>query len=119
MATKDLFSRIKWKKDTAANWSTNDPVLLDGEIVIVQTASGEERFKIGNGTSRFTQLPFQDEAVRNLIATMMPIAGGTFTGNVVATATQDKQVGMIRNIFIVDGAPDNSMGNDGDICFSL
>ena len=53
MATKTLASRIKMKRDTSANWNTNNPILLNGEIIIVDTDS---------------QLPFQDEYIRNLIA---------------------------------------------------
>nr|DAJ51885.1 MAG TPA: hyaluronidase [Bacteriophage sp.] len=67
MATKTLKSRIKNKRDTSANWTKNDPVLLDGEIIIVDTDAGETRYKIGDGTKKYSQLPFQDEAVRNLI----------------------------------------------------
>lgn len=67
MATKQYNSRIQWKKDTSANWTSNNPVLLNGEIAIVVTNSGETRFKIGDGTSSYTALPFQDEAVRALI----------------------------------------------------
>ena len=67
MATKQFNSRIQWKRDTSANWTTNNPVLLDGEIIIVDTNSGETRFKVGNGTSTYTQLPFQDEYVLNQI----------------------------------------------------
>ena len=67
MASKELKTRIKSRKDTSANWTNNNPVLLDGEIIIVNTDSGETRFKIGDGTKTYTQLPFQDEAIRNLI----------------------------------------------------
>lgn len=67
MATKQFNSRIQWKKDTSANWTKNNPVLLNGEIAIVVTNTGETRFKIGDGTSAYTALPFQDEAVRALI----------------------------------------------------
>ena len=67
MATKTLKSRIKNKRDTSANWTKNDPVLLDGEIIIVDTDAGETRYKIGDGTKKYSQLPFQDEAIRNLI----------------------------------------------------
>ena len=67
MATKQFNSRIKWKRDTSANWTANNPVLLDGEIIIVDTNAGETRFKVGNGTSAYTQLPFQDEYVLNQI----------------------------------------------------
>ena len=67
MATKQYNSRIQWKKDTASNWTSNNPVLLNGEIAIVVTNANETRFKIGDGTSSFTALPYQDEAVRALI----------------------------------------------------
>ena len=68
MATKQFNSRIQWKKDTSANWTANNPVLLNGEIAIVVTNAGETRFKVGDGTSSYTALPFQDEAIRALIS---------------------------------------------------
>lgn len=67
MANKTFNTRIKNKRDTSANWTSKDPVLLNGEIIIVDTASGETRFKIGDGTKKYSQLPFQDETVRALI----------------------------------------------------
>lgn len=57
MATKTIDARVKNKRDTNTNWETNNPVLLDGEIVIVDTNDGV-RFKIGDGTSRYNQLPY-------------------------------------------------------------
>lgn len=68
MATKTLASRIKMKRDTSANWNTNNPILLNGEIIIVDTEAGETRYKIGDGVKTYSQLPFQDEYIRNLIA---------------------------------------------------
>lgn len=67
MATKQFNSRIQWKKDTSANWTANNPVLLNGEIAIVVTNAGQTRFKVGDGTSSYTALPFQDEYVLNQI----------------------------------------------------
>ena len=68
MAIKQFNARINMKRDTAANWEQNNPVLLNGEIIIVDTASGEVRFKVGDGTKLYKQLPFSDEAVRALIS---------------------------------------------------
>ena len=68
MTIKQFNARINMKRDTAANWEQNNPVLLNGEIIIVDTASGEVRFKVGDGTKLYKQLPFQDEAVRALIS---------------------------------------------------
>ena len=69
MAQKNLNARISWKRDTSANWTSVNPVLLNGEIIIVDTAEGNIRFKIGDGSKTYTQLPFEDEAIRNLINT--------------------------------------------------
>lgn len=67
MSKKIIDARIKHKKDTSANWTSKNPVLKNGELIIVETNSGEERFKIGDGIKRYSQLPFQDETVRGLI----------------------------------------------------
>lgn len=88
MANKTYNTRIKNKRDTSANWESKNPVLLNGEIAIVDTASGETRFKIGDGTKKYTQLPFQDEIMRNskadlsIVDTLLPKSGGTMTGSV-------------------------------------
>ena len=47
-------ARIRQKRDTSANWTAKDPILLDGEIIIVDTASGSVRKKVGDLTSRST-----------------------------------------------------------------
>lgn len=62
-------ARVRHKRDTSSNWTTRNPVLLDGELIIVDTDSGETRFKIGDGVKTYTQLPFQDEIVRGMIPT--------------------------------------------------
>lgn len=54
-------SRIQLKQDTSSNWTLNNPVILDGELIIVKTNSGETRFKIGNGNNKYVELPFTDE----------------------------------------------------------
>jgi hypothetical protein len=72
MATKTFNARVQNKRDTSANWTANDPVLLDGEIIIVDTASGEVRYKVGDGVKKYSQLPFSDEAVKALISALVP-----------------------------------------------
>ena len=63
MATTTLNARIKFKKDTASNWTNKNPVLLDGERILVVTSAGEIRTKTGDGTKKFTALPYDDEAL--------------------------------------------------------
>lgn len=60
-------TRIQTKKDTLANWMQYDPVLLDGEDILVEMDDGEIRRKVGNGTSKFSELPFSDETIKSAI----------------------------------------------------
>ena len=66
MATKIFNTRIRNKIDTFANWTKNDPVLLNGEIgiVVVPASTGAVQqepailIKIGDGTKKFSELEF-------------------------------------------------------------
>lgn len=69
MATKTLAARVQNKRDTSANWTKNDPVLLNGEIIIVDTSSGWVRYKVGDGSKKYSQLPFTDEVIFSSIPT--------------------------------------------------
>lgn len=68
MAT-EFNTRIKFKRDTSSNWTNKNPIILNGEIILIDTDSGELRAKIGDGVKSYTQLPFSDEVIRSLIPT--------------------------------------------------
>lgn len=51
--------RIKNKRDTDANWTSKNPVLLDGEIILVRDSNGTTRMKIGDGVSKYNQLSYK------------------------------------------------------------
>lgn len=57
MATNTLNLRILICNDTTANWGTSDKVLLKGEMGIEFT-SGAPKFKFGNGTDTWAELPY-------------------------------------------------------------
>ena len=69
MANKEIKTRIQNKRDTAANWeavaTTFQP--LDGELIIVDTAAGKTRFKVGRYDAAkgrllyYNEIPFTDE----------------------------------------------------------
>ena len=67
MPEKLLNTRIKHKRDTQARWEQYNPVILNGEIILVDMTDGQLRAKVGNGTSRYLELPFSDETLRSLI----------------------------------------------------
>lgn len=100
MATKQFNSRIKWKKDTSANWTKNNPVLLNGEIAIVVTNAGETRFKVGDGTSSYTALPFQDEFLQDAITEVDDalLTHETDTGNPHAVSKSQVGLGNVDNV---------------------
>lgn len=64
MATKEFKARLVNKIDTYANWTSNDPVLLKGEIAIVDVPASIDvvqqepavLMKIGDGTKKFSEL---------------------------------------------------------------
>lgn len=68
MANTNFNVRIQLKRDTDANWRAKDPKLLAGEMVFVDTNSGEVRTKVGDGTKKYSALPFTDEVLRNLVS---------------------------------------------------
>lgn len=63
-------TRIQCKRDTETNWRSNDPVLLDGEIVSVNSEKGTG-LKIGDGTRSFSQLPYA--AYSWILQTVYPV----------------------------------------------
>lgn len=88
MANKIFNTRVKNKRDTEANWTSKNPVLLNGEIAIVDTTSGETRFKVGDGTKRYSQLPFQDAAtLANYVKTIRKINNKALSSDISLTAS--------------------------------
>ena len=52
---KEYKARFKLRSDTAANWETEDPILLEGEIGL-ETDTG--LFKCGDGSSAWSSLSY-------------------------------------------------------------
>lgn len=67
MATKKLDSRIQNKYDTEQNWTTNNPVLLNGELIIVSKEDGTIGFKVGDGVKKYSELSWTT-SVKNISA---------------------------------------------------
>lgn len=55
MANMEINSKIQLRNDTAANWTTSNPILLKGEMG-VEIDTG--KFKIGNGTTQWSGLAY-------------------------------------------------------------
>lgn len=53
-----LEARIHHKVDDEEAWQSNDPVLIDGEIIISVQSSGLRKIKVGDGELRYSELPY-------------------------------------------------------------
>ena len=54
--------RMQQRRDSAANWSSENPVLLSGEIGIEIVAGDPDRWKVGDGATAWNSLDYQAEA---------------------------------------------------------
>lgn len=55
----EINTRIALKRDTEANWTSNNPIPLNGEVILVDVED-KVRFKVGDGEKTYNQLPFSD-----------------------------------------------------------
>ena len=102
--TKTIQATVKNRTDTAANWTQKNPVLAEGEIIVVQTSAGETRLKIGDGVKTFTQLPYTDEQIYNNVVTSVNGQTGdvTLINDSKSLGLASAAVGQIPKIKAVD-----------------
>lgn len=94
-------TRIQQKKDTDANWTSNDPILLENELIVVEMESGECRFKIGDGTSSYTELPFIASGFSGVLGIEQGGTGGTDRNSARNKLGVPAELGVLP----VDGLP--------------
>lgn len=56
----EVLAKQRQRIDTAANWTSNDPTLLLGELGL---ESDTEKFKIGDGTTAWTALAYSPHLI--------------------------------------------------------
>ena len=60
-----LTAKIQLRRDTSANWTSNNPILSAGEVAftsdVFYTGTDQQRFKIGDGVQTWTQLDYVPE----------------------------------------------------------
>lgn len=83
MAEKTISTRQKQKYDTSTNWTTNNIVLLAGEIGI---ESDTNKFKVGNGTSAWNELDYAGGGDLILYSTTGQNTDGAMTQKAVTDA---------------------------------
>jgi hypothetical protein len=71
-----MTSRLQNRRDTAANWTSNNPTLAAGEIGY-ETDTG--KLKIGNGSTAWTSLGYTQNGTVTSITAGTGLSGGTIT----------------------------------------
>ena len=67
MSEKTLKTIIALRRDTEANYAKYPYIPKKGEVAFVDTANKGLRAKVGDGTTTFANLPYQDEELREEI----------------------------------------------------
>ena len=107
--TKTIQATVKNRTDTATNWTSKNPVLAEGEIIVVQTSAGETRLKIGDGVKTFTQLPYTDENVLGKIKNYTAGNGISISDDGTISVTAAKIYSGTSD------TPSADLGENGDI----
>ena len=58
-----IYTRVHNRKATEDSWSQLNPVLLDGEVILV-SIEDTIRIKVGDGVTDYNNLPFIDDDIR-------------------------------------------------------
>lgn len=119
MPNVDLNVRIKHKRDLETNWSTNNPVLLKGECVIVDMNDGSVRIKIGDGVNNFTSLTYADDDLRNIILGINEVPSYTADdeGKILSVVNGVPTWVSIafQQYYVGANEPTADIGSDGDL----
>ena len=72
--SKTMLTRIAHRTDTTQNWTTNDPVLLKGELAITMDQGQAPKLKIGvGGTTKWSEIDYTYD-LTSLLAEVADIA---------------------------------------------
>jgi hypothetical protein len=93
--------RIQLRRDTAANWATANPVLLQGEVGL---ETDTDKFKIGDGTSAWNVLSYYaGDAYTLPVATASTLGGVKQGTGVVITGDGTLNAGMPAPPLMIEG----------------
>jgi Major tropism determinant N-terminal domain len=122
-----MTSRLQQRRDTAANWTSNNPTLAAGEIGLETDTA---KFKIGTGSTAWTSLSYAAAGTVTSITAGTGLSGGTIsTSGTIAidstvatltgtqtltnkTLTNDAFIGALENANVVASAATGTINID-------
>lgn len=103
MATE--LKRMQQRRDTAADWAADNPVLLSGELGLDTDA---ELFKVGDGVTAWEDLEFKGDFAA---AEALILAGIADTGSPIGaalSASYDAMSNIVQSKAVADGTTNNT-----------
>lgn len=113
MAEKILKTRIQLRYDTLANWTKNDPVLKAGELAITSVPTGSNAlqttppailFKVGDGTSKWSVLPYASGLAADVYEWAKAANKPTYTAGEIGAEAAGTAAGLIAKLDKTDTA---------------
>lgn len=98
-----MAQQIQLRRDTEANWNSNNPILSQGEIGIVLDGANAYKFKVGDGIQTWSALSYgglQGPAQTNAIMNF----GDGSDGDIVVTGTMNLTKSLHANNLTISGA---------------
>lgn len=114
MSEKIFNSRIVHKHDTEANWKKATGFKpKQGEIIVYDKDStyNYERFKIGDGQTVVSSLPFANDALEARIDNISELIGDSEVSTQIATAIENADADDF-GIFVQDSEPTDAVAGD-------
>jgi len=108
-----MSTAIKLRGDTLANWTLNNPTILERETVV---ETDTKRFKIGTGAA-YLSTEYTDKGVIDSLALKSPLASPTFTGTLICgnvNSTISENIDTF-NISTVNNTAFSIDGEDGGV----
>lgn len=94
-----MATQIQLRRDTSANWTTNNPILAEGEIGIETDGLGTPTIlkKIGNGFNDWVTLPYESTGGGGSVESVTGDGVGGTSTDVVMTFPTPIEIGALQS----------------------
>lgn len=103
------FKVLQLRRDTAANWTTNDPTLAEGEMGI---ETDTLKFKVGDGSTAWTALGYAATPADNIVEVAQDAVGAMIADTNSIDITYTDETPEIKADVKISGSP-------GDVTLSI